>query len=71
MSTLEIRNEILEIVQNEDDSSLKNLYKIIKHYKYQKELDRMIAEGEEDIKKGNLYSTSEVETLLKSWINND
>jgi hypothetical protein len=30
MSTIEIRNEILEIIQNEDESSLKNLYQIIK-----------------------------------------
>ena len=30
MNTLEIRNEILEIVQNEDESSLQNLYQIIK-----------------------------------------
>lgn len=71
MSTLEIRKEILEIVQNEDESSLKNLYQIIKKYKHQKQLDKMIEEGEEDIKNGDVYTTDEVEVMLKSWIDND
>ena len=71
MSTLEIRNEILEIVNNEDETSLKNIYKIIQQYKHQKQLDKMIAEGEEDIKNGNVYTTDEVKLMLNSWIDND
>ncbi|MBU3012153.1 hypothetical protein KO506_12120 [Polaribacter vadi] len=71
MSTLEIRNEILEIVKNEDESSLKKLYQIIKNYKHQKQLDNMIEEGEEDIKNGDLHSTAEVEKMLNSWVNNE
>lgn len=71
MSTLEIRKEILEIVKNEDDSSLNHLYQIIKNYKHQKQLDKMIEEGEEDIKNGDVYTSDEVETMLKSWIDND
>jgi predicted transcriptional regulator len=31
----------------------------------------MIEEGEEDIKNGDLYTTDEVEMMLKSWIEND
>lgn len=71
MSTLEIRNEILEMIQNEDDSSLKNLYQIIKNYKHQRQLDKMIAEGEEDIKNGDVYSSSEVKNMLSNWVKND
>ena len=67
MSTLEIRQEMLELIKNEDDSSLKNLYKLIKAYKYQRQMDKMIAEGEEDIKAGKLYSQSEVQKLIESW----
>ena len=68
MSTLEIRNEILEIVKNEDESSLQNLYQIIKNYKHQKQLDKMIEEGEEDIKAGRTHSIEEVRKMLKTWI---
>ena len=64
MSTLEIREEILEIVQNEDESSLKNLYQIIKQYKHQKQLDKMIAEGEEDIKAGRTYPLEEARKMI-------
>lgn len=69
MSTLEIKNEILEIINNEDEASLKNIYKIIKQYKHQKKLDKMIAEGEEDIKNGDIYSIEEVKEMLKNWTN--
>ena len=65
MSTLEIRNEILEIVQNEDEKSLKNLYQIIKEYKNKKLLDKMIAEGEEDIKNGNVYNIEEARKMIR------
>ncbi|WP_299672243.1 hypothetical protein [uncultured Polaribacter sp.] len=71
MSTLEIRNEMLEIIQNEDENSLKNLYQIIKQYKHQKQLDKMIAEGEEDIKNGDVYNSSEVKAMLDNWVDND
>lgn len=65
MSTLEIKNEILEIVNNEDEASLKTIYKIIKQYKHQKQLDKMIAEGEEDIKNGDVYSIEEARKMIK------
>jgi predicted house-cleaning noncanonical NTP pyrophosphatase (MazG superfamily) len=64
MSTLEIRNEILEIVKNEDESSLQNLYQIIKNYEYQKQLDKMIEEGEEDIKAGRTYTIEEARKMI-------
>ena len=64
MSTLEIRNEILEIVKNEEESSLQNLYQIIKNYKNQKQLDKMIEEGEEDIKAGRTYTIEEARKMI-------
>lgn len=68
MSTLEIRQEMLELIKNEDDSSLKSLYQLIKAYKHQRSLDKMIAEGEEDVKAGRLYSQSEVQRMIESWV---
>ena len=64
MSTLEIRKEILEIIRNEDDTSLKNLYEIIKDYKHQRQLDKMISEGEADIKTGSTYSLDEARKMI-------
>ena len=68
MSTIEIRNEMLELIKNEDDSSLKRLYELFKAYKEQRRLDKMIAEGEEDIKAGRLHSQSEVQKMIESWV---
>ena len=68
MSTLELRQEMLELIKNEDDSSLRSLYQLIKAFKYQRSLDKMIAEGEEDIETGNLYSQSEMQKLIESWV---
>lgn len=68
MSTLKLRKEMLELIKNEDDSSLKTLYKIIKSYKQQNQLDKMIAEGEDDIKNGRLHSQSEVQKMIENWV---
>ena len=68
MSALELRQEMLELIKNEDDSSLKNLYKIIKSYKQQRQLDKMILEGEDDIKSGRLHSQSEVQKMIENWV---
>lgn len=68
MSTMELRQEMLELIKNEDDSSLKSLYQLMKSYKHQLQLDRMIAEGEEDIKAGRLHSQSEVQKMIESWV---
>ena len=67
MSTLEIRQEMLELIKNEDESSLKKLYQVIKSYKHQRQLDKMITEGEEDIKAGRLHSQSEVQKMIENW----
>ena len=68
MSTLELRQEMLELIKNEDDSSLENLYKLIKSHKQQYKLEKMIAEGEDDIKAGKLHSQSEVQKMIENWV---
>ncbi len=67
MSTIEIRRELLELINNEDDNSLKNLYQLIKAYKRQRHLDKMIADGEEDVKAERIYSQSDVQKMIDSW----
>lgn len=63
-----MRQEMLELIKNEEDSSLKSLYSLIKAYKNQRHLDKMIKEGEEDIKNGNLYSQSEMQKMIENWV---
>jgi predicted transcriptional regulator len=67
MSTLEIRKEILDFVKNEDESSLTTLYQLFKAYKEQKQLDKMIAEGEEDIKAGRVHSMDDIKQFIRNW----
>ncbi|PCI04736.1 MAG: hypothetical protein COB81_02845 [Flavobacteriaceae bacterium] len=67
MSAIELRQEMLELIKNEDDSSLKNLYQLILAYKQQRTLDKMIAEGEEDIEAGRVHSMDEVKEYIKNW----
>ncbi len=64
MSTLEIRKEIVDFINNEDETSLKKLYKLIADYKQQRHLDKMIAEGEEDIKTGKTYSLKDARKMI-------
>ena len=42
----------------------KNLYQIIKNYEHQKQLDKMIEEGEEDIKAGRTYTIEEARKMI-------
>lgn len=67
MSTLEMRQEMLELIQNEDETSLQMLYTMFQEYKFQREADKGIAESEEDIKAGRVYSLDEVKDFIDDW----
>lgn len=68
MSALEIRQELQEFINGEDEKSIMDFYKIVKSYMAQRRMDRMIAEGEEDIKDGSVYSQEEAQKMIESWI---
>lgn len=67
MSTLEIRKELQKYIEIGDKSFLQVLHKTAKSYIEQKKLDRMIAEGEEDIKAGRLHSQDDVQKMIENW----
>jgi predicted transcriptional regulator len=67
MSTLEIKQELHRFIDTEDDKVIKKFYKMAKAYMEQLKADRMIAEGEEDIKAGRLHSQQEVKDFIKNW----
>ena len=50
MSALEIKEELYKYIEIGDKQFIEKLYQTAKSYMEQKRLDRMIAEGEEDIK---------------------
>ena len=67
MSVLELREELHKYIEIGDNKFLDALYKTAKEYIEQKQLDRMIAEGEEDIKAGRVHSQKEVQKMIENW----
>ena len=67
MGALEIREELHNYIEIGDKQFLNTLYKTAKSYIEQKNLDRMIAEGEADIKAGRLHSQKDVQKMIEDW----
>ncbi|RRO24044.1 hypothetical protein [Flavobacteriaceae bacterium 14752] len=67
MSAPEIKQELQNYIEIGDKQFIDKLYQTAKSYMEQKRLDRMIAEGEEDIKAGRLHSQEEVKKMIKGW----
>lgn len=67
MGALEIRQELHKFVDIGDNQFLDVLYKTANDYIEQRKRDRMIEEGEADIKAGRLHSQSEVQKMIEDW----
>ena len=67
MSTVDIRQELRDFINQEDETSLKKFYKIAKSYIEQRREDKLMAEAEEDIKAGRIYSQDEVKEQIRRW----
>lgn len=67
MNTLEIKQELQEFINTGDDKFIKMLYEKAKAYQEQLRQDKMIAEGEADIKAGRLHSLKEVKDFIDHW----
>lgn len=67
MSTIELKKELHNYIENADDQFVKMFYEMAKAYMLQKSKDKMIAEGEKDIKNGQTYSLEEAKELMKKW----
>ena len=68
MSSIEIKRELLDFINEGDEKTVKKIYEMAKSFIVQKKRDKMIKESEEDIKKGKVYSQSEVNKLINNWI---
>jgi len=67
MGAIELREELRKYIEIGDGNFLKALHKTAKSYIEQKQLDRMIAEGEEDIKEKRVHSQDEVQKMIEDW----
>ena len=67
MSTLELKQELHEFINEGDEKFVKMFYEMAKAYVIQIKKDRMIAESEDDIKSGKIHSQVEVQKIIESW----
>lgn len=67
MSTMELKQELHNYIDEEDDKSVKVFYQMVKSYIDQKRNDKLIAEGEEDIKNGSLHSLKDAKEIMDKW----
>lgn len=67
MSTIELKRELHNLIDEEDDKSIVMFYQMVKSYIVQKRKDKMIAEGEDDIKNGRLHSLKEAKEIMDKW----
>ena len=67
MSTLELKKELYRLIANGDDSFVKAFYEMAKTYLEQLRKDKMIAEAEEDIEAGSIYSQQEMKDIINNW----
>ncbi len=59
-----MRKEMLELIQNEDETSLQGLYNM---FKQQIHANKDIAEAEEDIKADRVCSIEVVKDFIDDW----
>jgi hypothetical protein len=67
MSKENLKNKLTQYLIDADENALHFLHEATLKYENQKALDKMIAEGEEDIAAGRTHSLEEARKLLKQW----
>jgi len=67
MSTLELKQELHTLINEGDENFVKKFYEMAKTYNIQLKHDAMIAEAEDDIREGRLYSQEEAEKIIANW----
>ena len=65
MNAIELKRELHSFIDQEDDKTVEMLYQMVQSYRIQKRKDKMIAEGEEDIKNGD-YVPERLRRLLNA-----
>jgi hypothetical protein len=67
MGALKLREELYKYIEIGDRKFLNALHKTAKEYMEQQRLNRMIAEGEEDIAAGKTYRLAQAKKMMAEW----
>ena len=67
MSTIELKQELHNIINNGDEKFVQLFYDMSTSYFVQIKKDKMIAESEKDIESGNIYAQEEVKKMIANW----
>ena len=67
MSTIELKQELHDYINQGDEKFVKMFYEMAKAYIQQLQQDKLIAESEEDIKAGRVYNLDETQKIINSW----
>lgn len=67
MSTIELKQELHDIINNGDDKFVQLFYDMATSYFVQIKKDKMIAESEKDIESRNIYAQEEVKKMIANW----
>ncbi len=67
MSTIELKQELHDYINQGDEKFVKMFYEMAKAYMQQLQQDKLITESEEDIKAGRVYNLDETQKIINSW----
>jgi hypothetical protein len=67
MSTIEIKKELHQIIDNGDENFVQSFYEMVKEFLSKTDTTKMIEESEEDIKLGKIHSQAEVSKMIEGW----
>ncbi len=67
MSTIELKQELHDYINQGDEKFVKIFYEMAKAYVEQLQLDKLITESEEDIKLGRVHNLDETQKIINSW----
>jgi len=67
MSTLELKKELHQIIDNSDTDLTEAFYNLITTYLSKSKNIKMIEESEDDIKSGRIHSQNDVKNMIESW----
>ena len=67
MSTIELKQELHNYINQGDEKFVKMFYEMAKAYLEQLQQDKLMAESEEDIKAGRVHNLDETQKIINSW----
>ncbi len=67
MSTIELKQELHDYINQGDEKFVKIFYEMAKAYAEQLQQDKLITESEENIKAGRISNLDETQKIINSW----